>query len=298
MSGQGWNFGLDKGAALYTWDRNNFAPRLALAWRPFTKTVIRTGYGVFYSEPPQLNLTARASNPPFITAQSFYSSRENPLVASNPFPIGLAAAGGVPAPNAYQDDRRTPYVQTWSFDIQRSLTGSTVLEVGYVGNHAVKMGRTISWNVPLPGSGAIQPRRPLPDIGPISYYGFDSFSNYHALQTRLEKQFSKGFSVLGSYTYGKSLDLSGNELTGGTVDPLNQNRDRGPSEYNLKHRLSVAYVLELPFGAGKPWLSSGEALGHLLGGWQLSGVTVFQSGRPLTVAVPGERKRRRPPGSG
>lgn len=279
---------LKGGQGLYNWDRNNFAPRLALAWRPIAKTVVRTGYGIFYSEPPQLNLTARASNPPFITAQSFFASKETPLQASNPFPIGLAAAGGVPAPNAYQSDRRTPYVQTWSLDIQRSLTPDTVFEVGYVGNHAVKMGRTVSWNVPLPGPGAIQGRRPLPVIGPVSYYGFDSFSNYNALQMRLEKRFSKGFSVLGSYTFGRSLDVSGNELTGGTVDPRNQNRDRGPSEYYLKHRLSVAYVLELPFGPGKPWLSSGGPLGHVLGGWQLSGVTAMQSGRPLTVAVPGD----------
>jgi hypothetical protein len=87
----------------------------------------------------------------------------------------------------------------------------------------------------------------------------------------------------------RAVDLSGNEQEGGTVDPRNLNRDRGLSDNFVKHRLSVSYVFELPFGRGRRWLSRSGIVDHALGGWQLSGVTVYQSGPAFTVSAPGDR---------
>ncbi|MCL5744129.1 MAG: TonB-dependent receptor, partial [Acidobacteria bacterium] len=280
---------LEPGAPLFTGDHNNFAPRIGAAYRPFDKTVVRAAYGVFYSEPKLLGLNVRGINPPFIISQAFFSSKANPLQASNPFPIGLAAAGGVPAPNSYQPNRRTPYVQTWSFNLQRQFGNNVVVEVGYVGNIALKMGRSVTLNVPLtPQAGPIQARRPLTGFGPASHFQYDSNSNYNALQFRAEKQFSRGFSLLAAYTFGRNTDLSGDEQTGSTIDPRNLNRDRGLSESQIKHRLTLTYVWQLPFGPGKPLLNRGGLIGGVLGGWELSGVTLMQSGGVLTIDAPGD----------
>jgi hypothetical protein len=111
------------------------------------------------------------------------------------------------------------------------------------------MGRTLILNVPLdPGPGAIQARRPLPAFGPATNLQYDSNSNYDALQVRIEKQLSSGLSLLAAYTFGRNIDLSGDEQSGITVDPRNLNRDRGLSESQVKNRLTVSYVWELPFG--------------------------------------------------
>ena len=278
----------EPGAPLFISDYNNFAPRIGIAYRPIDKTVIRAGYGVFYSEAPWLFLNTKVLNPPAFVIQNFFATREQALVAHDPFPLGQSAVGGVPAPRGFQTDRRTPYVQTWSLNIQRSLADDLVFEAGYVGNHGLKMFRRVSLNIPLPGSGNIQARRPLQNFGPIRYHMGDSNSNYHGLQTRLEKRFSGGLSFLGAYTFMRATDLSGNELTGGTIDPRDLNRDRSLSDTHLKHRLSVSYVYELPFGPGKRFLNTGGVAGQVLGGWQLSGVTVYESGRPLTASAPGD----------
>ncbi|MEO7652814.1 MAG: TonB-dependent receptor, partial [Bryobacteraceae bacterium] len=278
------------GAGLYATDYNNFAPRIGIAYRPKDRTVIRAGYGVFFSESSWLHLTNHVLNPPFFVRQNFFSSRELVLQAQNPFPIGQEAAGGLPAPVAYDRDRRTSYVQTWSFNVQRDLGADIVAEVGYVGNHAVKMARNVQLNIPLPGPGNIQSRRPLQNFGPVSTaIRNDATSSYNGLQTRLEKRFSSGLSLLGAYTFMRALDLSGNEQEGSTIDPRDLNRDRALSDNFVKHRLSVSYVYELPIGAGKAFLSRKGLVDQVLGGWQLSGVTTYQSGPPFTASVAGDR---------
>jgi hypothetical protein len=144
------------------------------------------------------------------------------------------------------------------------------------------MFRTMQLNVPPPGAGSIQTRRPLPNWGAIQYQQADAMSNYHGLQTRIQRRFASGISLIGSYTFSKAIDLSADEQEGTTIDPSNLNRDRGLSDFNQKHRLSITYVWQLPFGHGKPWLGSG-VLAQVAGGWQASGVSTFARGTPLSV---------------
>src|SRR5581483_3040732 len=101
-------------------------------------------------------------------------------------------------------------------------------------------------------------------------------------------QFSAGFSLMAAYTFGRNIDISGDEQSGVTVDPRNLDLDRGLSESQVKNRLTVSYIWELPFGPGKPFLNHGKVLGGFVGGWQLSGVTLFQSGNALTVTATGD----------
>jgi hypothetical protein len=280
---------LEPGEALFRGDYNNWAPRVGLVYRPTDRTVVRSSFGIFYSEPKRHGMNVRGINPPFIVSQSFFSAAGMPLSSSNAWPIGLAAAGGVPAPVTFDPNARTPYVEAWSFNVQRMLPANILFEVGYVGNHAIKMGRQMNLNIPMqPGPGAIQARRPLPDFGPANHFQYDSNSSYNALQLRGERRFGGGLSFLASYTFGRSVDLSGDELSGGTVDPRNLNIDRGLSDMHVAHRASVSYVWELPFGRGRRLLSNGGPLDFVLGGWQFSGITVLESGSPFTITAPGD----------
>ena len=280
---------LSPGDELWHGDLNNFAPRAGLAYRFTNNDVLRASGGIYYSNTPQLNLTFSASNPPFISSYNFFAAAGAPLVASNPFPLNQAIAGGVPSPNAIQQYQHTPAVYEWMVDEQHSFGPSMVFDVSYVGNRGVHFGRTVNLNVPLtPGPGSIQTRRPLPGYGPITYFQFDNFSTYNSLQMRFEKRFSHGLSLLASYTWSKNLDLDSNELLANTIIPNNLNIDYGPSDFDIRQNLTVSYVYDLPFGSGRQFLNSSGLLDEIVGGWQLSGVTTVHSGSPFTVGYPGD----------
>lgn len=280
---------LARGQALWNSDLRDFGPRLGINYKFMPNTVVRTFAGIFYSNPPTLALTNLASNPPFITTYNFNAAAGNPLDASNPFPTGKAALGGVPSPLTVQQNRRTPTVYEWMLDIQHSFTPNLLLDVGYLGNHGIHLGRTMGLNAPLtPGPGAIQARRPLPNFGPVTSFQYDAFSTYHALQARLEKHFTDGFSFLLSYTWSKNLDDSSNENSGGTVIPTNLNFDYGPSDFDIPQNLTASYIYNLPFGQGREFLNRKGVTDEIFGGWQLSGVTTLRSGFPNTISYPGD----------
>jgi hypothetical protein len=280
---------LAPGQALWDSDLRDFAPRLGINYRFIPSTVVRTFGGIFYSNPPTLALTTLASNPPFITSYTFNAAAGNPLNASSPFPAGQAAVGGVPAPITVQQNRRTPTVYEWMLDIQHSFSPSLLLDVGYVGNRAIHLGREMGLNVPLtPGPGAIQARRPLPNFGQANSIQYDAISTYHALQARLEKHFTNGFAFLVSYTWSKNLDQASNENSGGTVIPTNLNFDYGPSDFDIPQNLTASYIYDLPFGHGREFMNRKGALDEAFGGWQFSGITTLRSGFPNTITWPGD----------
>jgi hypothetical protein len=280
---------LSPGEGLYLADFDDFAPRFGIAYRVSPGTVIRTGYGMYYDTPDQLWWTFKASNPPFITTETFFAAAGQPLGLADPYPLGLAAAGGVPSPAAYQFNPGTPTVNEWTFDVQHSFGRNLLLDVGYVGNRAYGYPRTTTLNVPLvPGTGAIQSRRPLLGFGPIAYMQFDSPSTYEALQVKVEKRFSRGLSFLASYTWSKNLDIASNGANGATVIPTNLNIDYGPSDYDVPQNLTLSWAYDLPVGRGRRFLSSGRLSDLTLGGWELSGVATLASGYPMTITYPGD----------
>jgi hypothetical protein len=129
-------------------------------------------------------------------------------------------------------------------------------------------------NVPLtPGPGSIQLRRPLTGVGVVTAFLMDSFSDYHALQVKLDKRLSHGMQFLASYTWQKSMDLTSNELTGNTVIPTNLKFDYGPSNFDIQQNLTVSYLYALPFGVRQPLLNSKGLLNDFFGGWTINGAT-------------------------
>ena len=293
--------------ALVRTDKNNFAPRAGLVYRLTEKTVVRTGYGFFYGNTNWKNVLATI--PPFFYRATVQTDRVNPTLL-----LRDGLADDLISPQNARNigfgpidmDLPMPYTQQWNFSIQHQLPGRTLFEVGYVGSTSNRLSRNYDINVPLPGPGAVNSRRPIrslevpPDgvtIGPIAGLGYferTANANYHSLQTRLEKRLSHGLSMLASYTWSKNIsDGRGAGGVGGTSALRAQNphllsAERALSDEHFAHRFVASPIYQLPFGRGERYLNTAHsAVNALLGGWTVASIVSFSSGGRANLSVRG-----------
>ena len=277
----------------------NFDPRVGIAWKPFgsAKTVIRAGAGRFHSLLTMNDRLNNAFGPPFGVDQSFQNS--NPPIATlrNAFiPELITGTGstsrGIAAPMDFKDAA----VSMWNLNIQRELTPGTLVQVAYIGNTAIHLDILTRFNVARPGPGPFAPRRPYPlDPGPIFLGETNATSTYHAFRAQFEKRLSDGFTLLAYYTLAKHIDNStalADGFAGQNIvqDPENIRAEKGRSSDDARHRFVTSYVWQLPFGAGRRWLTKANAaVDAVLGGWQVAGVATLMSGMPTTPRQSGNR---------
>jgi hypothetical protein len=272
-----------------------FAPRTGVSWRLNDLTVIRGGYGGslftpgaevkgYYNYPVrQYFLTTGANS--YVPAGSLASGFPVPL------PLVFPSDGIIPNPpdagiRFVSQDYRDARLQSWNVAVQRKLPGNFVFEAAYVGNHADRatVARDINAGL-VPGAGIEgQPlyqkfgmRSPIVD----DYY--PTSTDYHSLQVKFDRRFAQGFLLTTAYTYGKAIDYSGDY--GGLFINAIPELNRARSNDNPTHIFVQSYIWELPFGAGKPWLSRGVGR-WILGGWQVNGILTLQSGLPLNITAP------------
>jgi hypothetical protein len=276
----------------YDSDKNNFAPRVGLAWTLGSKeqTVLRAGYGIYYDQSPLAPGEALYFNSPYFDNNIFFSLGPFlPLTLNDPFPAFFP----FPLPDsalAIQRDLRTAYMQHWNLNVQQQLGQNNVLEIAYVGSKGTKLLTARDINQPQPS--ALPPGLPFvprPDFrfDDINLLESRANSNYHSLQARLQQRLARGLNSLVSYTWSKSIDDASNFFSSAGDSNFPQNSyntraERGRSNFDVRHRLSASYVYDLPFGKGRRY---SENAGWLLSGWQSSGILSFQSGRPFTVAL-------------
>jgi hypothetical protein len=279
-------------STLYRQDYRKFAPRLGMAYQPFGdgKTVIRAGAGVFFDNVITFNgLPIVTTNPPYRAPATYTSNLVTPITLFNPFPLGSAT--GFPAVAGIVPDYTTPDVYEWTFGIQRQLFGGTLLDVTYLGSRGTHLPLEINPNQPPPGPGSatqVQAERPYPTFANVTLLESSNLSTYESLQVKLEKRAANGIAFLLSETYGKSIDSgasAGSTSNSSKVLPQNSYNaiagEAGLSDYNVKSRLVLSVIAELPFGKGKPWLSNGFGA-KLAGGWQVSSIVTYETGRPWT----------------
>jgi hypothetical protein len=275
---------------LVTTDKNDFAPRIGLAWSPFRKgkTVIRAGYGRFFSyqeirtgDPLQLGY-----NLPFFFEPSFVSDGITPI---------LTVSGGFPSLNISQakfagvtsNDRRlhAPVTDEWNFNIENQLPANILLEVAYVGSKGTHLQVLVDHNQdPIPGPGDVQSRRPYPQYGPFTSIENHGNSSYHSLQLKSEKRLSKGLMFLTAFTYSKSINDQPEICCSGPwpQNSYNLRSEKGLSDFDNRLRWVSSFDYELPVGKGKPFLNSSRIADLLLGGWHVGGIVTFRSGFPFS----------------
>jgi hypothetical protein len=293
-------------------DYNNFAPRIGFAYNLLDKTVLRGGYGMGYVHFNRLgSADLLATNFPQITRANITQDASNlagGVCSGNNF-VGCfrTTQSGYPSglPNNVTlfipRDKGTPYIQNWQFSVQRELTKNMLIDVAYVGNHAVKMVLLADVNQARPLTAAelllpaaqrptLDQRRPIQGFRSISGVLPAAFSNYNALQVKFERRFARGIYLLNSFTWSKAIDNvsqvleepNGNE--GRPQNLYNIAADRGPSAYDQPFNNTTSFVWELPFGQGRafgndisPWLDG------VLGGWTLTGINTMLSGQTINL---------------
>lgn len=267
-------------------------PRVGLAYRPSDKWVLRAGGGV-YNNVNQMNNLTVVGNPLKVFSVSIIADPANPngLTLQNPYPINQQAARAPLNVVAVPPDRVEAYNVQWSASVERQLSNSTVVEAAYVGSQASHLDNSRNLNDAPPAPGAVQPRRPYPLWGGIRFLGSDGKSYYQSLQLRAERRFSRGFSMLASYTWAHNIDVAygTNEslpFTPGGVQNVNcWACERSNSGFDYRHRFTTSFLWNLP--AGKNWTG---LRAFVLKNWSFNGVVTYQSGFPFTVTQQGNRQ--------
>ena len=294
-------------------DKTNLAPRIGFAWSLPRNTVVRSGFGVFYAaeanifddlglNPPQVTFFANTYNPGAIPALAQKVSNGFP----DTLPVGDAVniSGPVKTTGA---TRTTPRILEWNLTVQHQFAQNWVAQIGYVGTRAYHL-----WN--HEASDLNQPTQNLdtnfcgtvddtgactqPNFGrryfatqpnlsavlPLDFAQLQMF--YNAFQASLNKRLANGFNVLAAYTFAKNIGNADGNVGGFIQDSYHANREHGPVAPDLRHRLSISYIYELPIGRGRTFFGHmGGVAETMFGGWQVSGITVVQSGEAVTAAL-------------
>ena len=298
--------------ALVNPDKNNFAPRFGFAWNAMDKTVVRGGYGVSYVHFNRLGGENLLSyNGPNIVGNSVVQQTSQALCTGNNFlgcfrPTEMGYPTDYVSPSRYNPltakvnftpaDVRTGYVQSWHFTVQRELPGKWLFDIGYVGNRSNKLIMLADYNQARPnnssdpaGGTPLQNRRPFANYSFIQISFNGGWTNYHGLQTKLERRFSNGLYVLNSFTWSKATDNVAGHLEANFGDNsrgniANLRADKGLSNYDQPFNNTTSIVYDLPVGKGRKYLSkSNPVLDGVLGGWRLTLINVMTSGLPVNL---------------
>jgi hypothetical protein len=282
-------------------DNNNFAPRIGLAYQLTQKTVVRSGFGMYYGQPDAISHDgdARFSHqPPEFSEFTFPTDRlfQPALTVREGFPTNLLPATTVQSNVGVK--MATPfmpaqYTSQWFFDVQQEVPFNTVVTLSYLGTSSKHMVWTRNLNQPLtPGAAGIQVRRPYPFFGNITLRDPGASASYNAFTAKAEKRFSQGMTFLLSYTWSHAIDDGAGTLNDGAAGFRNNydiSLERGNSQYDLRHNFIASFVYDLPFGRGRSLGGDMHPITNaVLGGWQLSGILFVRSGEPFSVTVSGD----------
>jgi hypothetical protein len=285
-------------------DRNNFGPRLGVAWQPWPdRLVVRGGAGVFYSiEDMRGSEGMLPLNPPALVDSEArrVGSGPPPIRLSDPFPPGFLDryVPGRLTLTARDREQDAATVYQWNTAAEFLLPWDSTLEVAYVGNLGRNLLTVVPVNaVPFGVDGSVPANRPYPAWSQIQLGITRSQSVFNSLQAKYEKRFSRGVYLLGSYTYARAEDETGAWGAGGSGVQVNilpdlSNADaalraeRGPNGQVARHRFTFTEVWQLPVGRGRAiGTDMPVALDALVGNWQVSSITTVRTGLPVSVGL-------------
>ncbi|MDQ3667903.1 MAG: TonB-dependent receptor [Acidobacteriota bacterium] len=264
-------------------DKNNFSPRVGLAYSFRDRTTIRSSYGIFHQTPAGNQYNFQEQGPPFTTLVLLNGSLTSPTINIDrgdlfPAPTFNFRGSGVSL-FGYDENSRTPYLQQWTLSVQRELPWGLLAEASYVGSKGTKLDKREDINIPTTPppagfTGTLQSRRPFPDFGFILYISNRGNSSYHGMQLALQKAARSNLTFLASYTWSKSLDQDSFDAKAArNFIPGDNGKSR--STFDQRQRFALSWVYTVKSGSTNRWAR------RLLDGWQVGGITTLQSGFPF-----------------
>jgi hypothetical protein len=277
--GAGWNNSLLAPRPL------RLAPRGGFAWTlpGHSNTVLRGGYGVYPNQAAYSILTALAQNLPFFVTNTVSSNAAAPPTFQIQNALATTSLGTVGG-NDVNHDFKVEYNEVWNLNLEHELGRNTVLSIAYIGSRTVHADSSTVLNVPLPGPGAIGPRRPIPQLSQFNTIRWDGWATYNALAVGIKRRFSKALTFDANWTWSHSIDDASDP--GATLNEANlpQNvydttSEKASSSFDHRHRAVVSLVYQIPASANTRWVKA------LLGQWQTGSYFTAQSGAPFTVNI-------------
>ncbi len=292
-------------------DRNNFAPRIGLAYTPTSRIVVRAGYGVSYVHFNRLggeNLLA--FNGPHVVQIVINQLTTQPACVGNQdpntcfrntqqgYPTGYTVPGRYDPlkarVNFIPSDTRTGYVQSWHMTTQWEIIPNLLLDIGYIGNKSTKLVILTDYNQARPNNVgenlSLQARRPLQTFSAIQEAFPGGWGYYHALQAKVERRFTSGVYLLNSFTWSKGIDnvsghLEANNGDNSRINFANMRADKAVSGYDQPINNTTSFVWDIPYGRGRKFGANVHpVVDGILGGWRMTGINTMTSGLPINLS--------------
>jgi hypothetical protein len=265
-------------------DLNNWGPRVGVVYNLTANTVARAGFGIYYDNLNLNELQFTRLVPPFYGQYSLTPVRTAPLLVDNLFP-GLSEIPQFPAPFSIDPNNESAFTRQWNANVQHTFAGNFLFEAAYTGSQSRHEHKRYNINQATPGTTPIQTRVPYPAFqSAILYSSTGGYADFNGLSLRLEKRYSAGLFFLANYQLSRSRDNGSGEVEANdTAFATNLDADYAAARYDQRHRSAFSAGYELPFGAGKRYLSGGGPIAAVFGGWQVQSIARFASGFPFTV---------------
>lgn len=262
-------------------DRNNFAPRIGLAYRPWgNNTVLRAGFGIYYDVVPR---DLNTGGVPFVLNEEPFNNPANDPVVILPrvFPGAGAAPSSVSLPAAVNPDLQIPYSMQYSLTLEHARW-DTGFRLSYIGTNTRQGDYSYNYNSPVPDERLfVEKSRPFPQYPGITYFTNGAGHQFHSLTAEMERRMARGLQFQTSWVWARDIgDLERGQML---ENPFDRERERSVWPDIPTHRFTANWIYELPFGKGRPLLGNAHhAVDLLAGGWSISGIYSYYSGQFLT----------------